>query len=73
MLIDSRKILKIVLRITLMVPFLIHGSAQVVLAQGAQDYIVRFREGANAAARATAVRNAGASLVSASTAFTPQP
>ena len=33
-----------------------------LLAQGAQDYIVRFREGANAAARATAVRNAGAAL-----------
>jgi len=60
MLIDSRSIRKIALRILLMVPFVIHGSAQVVLAQGAQDYIVRFREGANAAARATALRNAGA-------------
>ena len=62
MLIDSRWIRKIALRITLMVPFLMYGSAQVLLAQGAQDYIVRFREGANAAARATVVRNAGAAL-----------
>ncbi len=62
MLIDSHRIRKIALRITLIVPFLLHGSAQVLLAQGAQDYIVRFREGANAAARATAVRNAGAAL-----------
>lgn len=62
MLIDSHWVRKIALRITLMVPFLMHGSAHVLLAQGAQDYIVRFREGANAAARATAVRNAGAAL-----------
>ena len=62
MLIDSHWIRKIALRITLMVPFLMYGSAHVLLAQGAQDYIVRFREGANAAARATAVRNAGAAL-----------
>jgi subtilisin len=62
MLIDSQWIRKIALRITLMVPFLMYGSAQVLLAQGAEDFIVRFREGANAAARATAVRNAGAAL-----------
>jgi subtilisin len=62
MLFDSRWIRKIVLRLTLLVPFLMHGSAQVLLAQGAEDFIVRFREGANAAARATAVRNAGAAL-----------
>jgi subtilisin len=62
MLIDSRPIRQIALRVILLVPFLIHGSAQIVLAQGAQDYIVRFRDGANAAARAAAVRNAGAVL-----------
>ena len=62
MLIDSHWIRKIALRFTLVVPILMYGSAQVLLAQGAQDYIVRFREGANAAARATAVRNAGAAL-----------
>lgn len=62
MLIDGHWIRKVALRITLMVPFLMHGSAHVLLAQGAQDYIVRFREGANAAARATVVRNAGAAL-----------
>jgi subtilisin len=61
MLIDSHLIKKIVLRITLMV-LVVMGSAHVLLAQGAQDYIVRFREGANAAARATVVRNAGAAL-----------
>jgi subtilisin len=61
MLFDSHWIQN-VLRITLMVPFLMHGSALVLLAQGGQDYIVRFREGANAAARATVVRNAGAAL-----------
>ena len=62
MLIDSHWIRKIALRITVMVPFMMYGSAHVLLAQGAQDYIVRFREGANAAARATVVRNAGAAL-----------
>ena len=62
MLIDSRWIRKIALRITLIVPFLMYGSSDVLLAQGAQDYLVRFREGANAAARATVVRNAGAAL-----------
>ena len=40
MLIDSHPIRKIALRITLMVPFLMYGSAHVLLAQGAQDYIV---------------------------------
>jgi subtilisin len=62
MLIDSHWIRKIALRVTVMVPFMMYGSAHVLLAQGAQDYIVRFREGANAAARATVVRNAGAAL-----------
>ena len=60
--IDSRSIRKIALRITFMVLVVMHGSAHVLLAQGTQDYIVRFREGANAAARATVVRNAGAAL-----------
>src|SRR5580765_7229471 len=62
MLIDSHSIRKIALRITLMMPFLMHGSAHVLLAQGAQDYIVRFREGANAVTRATVVGNAGAAI-----------
>ena len=62
MLIASHSIRKIVLRITLMVSFLMYGSAHVLLAQGAQDYIVKFREGANAAAHATVVRNAGAAV-----------
>jgi subtilisin len=62
MLIHSHWIRKIALRITLMVPFLMYGSAHVLVAQGGQDHIVRFREGANAAARATAIRNAGAAL-----------
>ena len=62
MLIDSHWMRKIALPITVMVPFMMHGSAQVLLAQGAQDYLVRFREGADAAARATVVRNAGAAL-----------
>jgi subtilisin len=62
MLIDSHWIRKIASRIILMVPFLMCGSSDVLLAQGAQDYLVRFREGANATARATVVRNAGAAL-----------
>jgi len=61
-LIDTHWIRKIALRIILMVPFLMYGSAHVLLAQRAQDYIVRFRQGANAAARAMVVRNAGAEV-----------
>src|SRR3954464_2341920 len=60
MLLDSHSIRKIAVRITFIVPFLMYGSAHVLVAQGAQDYIVKFREGTNATARATVVRNAGA-------------
>jgi subtilisin len=49
-------------RFALAVLFLLHGTASVLLAQGPQDYIVRFRDGTNAAARARAVRNAGATV-----------
>ena len=59
--IDSHWIRKLPVRV-LMVPFLMQGSAHVVLAQGAQDYIVRFQEGTGPAVRATVVRNAGAAL-----------
>jgi subtilisin len=62
MLIDSYRIRKIAVRLIFAVAFLIYGSAHAVFAQGAEDYIVRFREGANAGARATVVRNAGAAL-----------
>ena len=41
---------------------MMEGSANVLFAQGPQDYIVRFREGTDAAVRAAAVRNAGAAL-----------
>lgn len=46
--------------LALAVVFLAHAS--VLLAQGRQDYIVSFREGTTASARAVAVRNAGAAL-----------
>lgn len=49
-------------RSVLAVLFVMHATAGVVLAQGPQDYIVRFREGTDAAARAAVVRNAGAAL-----------
>ena len=49
-------------RLVLAVVFLTQGTASVLLAQGPQDYIVRFREGTTAAARAVVVRNAGAAL-----------
>ena len=48
--------------LAVIVLFLAQGAASRLLAQGAQDYIVTFREGANSAVRATAVRNAGAAL-----------
>jgi subtilisin len=38
------------------------GTAGVVLAQGSENYIVRFREGTSVAARAAVVRGAGAAL-----------
>ena len=38
------------------------GTAGVVLAQGSEDYIVRFREGTSAASRNAVVRGAGAAL-----------
>ena len=38
------------------------GTAGVALAQGSDNYIVRFREGTSAAARAAVVRGAGAAL-----------
>ena len=38
------------------------GTAGVALAQGPENYIVRFREGTSAAARAAVVRGAGAAL-----------
>jgi subtilisin len=47
-------------RLALAVVCLTHAS--VLLAQGPQDYIVSFREGTTAPARAVAVRNAGAAL-----------
>lgn len=49
-------------RVALAVLVLLQGTAGVLLAQGPQDYIVRFREGTSAAARASVVRNAGATL-----------
>ena len=42
--------------------FLLHGTASTALAQGPQDYIVRFREGTTTAARADVVRKSGAAL-----------
>lgn len=48
--------------LAVVVLFLAQGAASRLLAQGTQDYIVTFREGANPAVRATAVRNAGAAL-----------
>jgi subtilisin len=41
--------------------FLLHGTGT-ALAQGPQDYIVRFRDGTTAAGRANVVRNSGATL-----------
>jgi len=61
MLIDSHLIRR-ALPVTLLLPFLMYGSTQVLFAQGTEEFIVSFREGANAASRATAVRNAGAAL-----------
>jgi len=40
----------------------LQGTAGVALAQGSDNYIVRFREGTSAAARAAVVRGAGAAL-----------
>ncbi len=48
--------------LAVVVLFLAQGAASRLLAQGAQDYIVTFREGTNPAVRAIAVRNAGAAL-----------
>jgi subtilisin len=50
------------LRRTLLTLSLLHGTAGVLLAQGPQDYLVRFREGTDGPSRAAAVRNAGAAL-----------
>jgi len=41
---------------------LVSGSAHTLFAQGAQDYIVQFRPGVNAAARRTAVGNSRAAV-----------
>src|SRR5262245_18769418 len=49
-------------RAALATVFLLHGTAGVALAQGPQDYIVRFREGTTAPGRANVVRNSGAEL-----------
>ena len=61
MMVDSQSIRRIALRIIFVVPFLMNGSAPLLLAQGAPDYIVRFRDGTTAPIRAAAIRNAGAS------------
>jgi subtilisin len=50
------------MRRTLLTLSLLHGTAGVLLAQGPQDYLVRFREGTDRPSRADAVRNAGAAL-----------
>jgi subtilisin len=50
------------MRRTLITLSLMHATAGVLLAQGPQDYLVRFREGTDAAARAAAVRGAGAEI-----------
>jgi subtilisin len=49
-------------RLVVAVLLVMQGTAGVVLAQGAENYIVRFREGTTAAARAAVVRGAGAAL-----------
>jgi subtilisin len=54
--------LAVSIRTTLITMSLVHGTAGVLLAQGPQDYLVRFRAGTDAAARAAAVRSAGAVL-----------
>jgi len=61
MLVDSQSVRRIALRIIFVVPFLMNGSAPLLLAQGAPDYIVRFRDGTTTPIRAAAIRNAGAS------------
>lgn len=49
-------------RLVVAVLLVMQGTAGVVLAQGAENYIVRFREGTSVAARAAVVRGAGAAL-----------
>jgi subtilisin len=49
-------------RVGLAVLVLMQATAGALLAQGPQDYIVRFRAGTSAAARASVVRSAGATL-----------
>ena len=61
MLVDSQSVRRIALRIIFAVPFLVNGSAPLLLAQEAPDYIVRFRDGTTAPVRAAAIRKAGAS------------
>jgi subtilisin len=50
------------MRRTLLTLSLLHGTAGVLLAQGPQDYLVRFRDGTDRPSRAAAVQNAGAAL-----------
>jgi subtilisin len=50
------------IRRTLLTLSMLHATAGVLLAQGPQDYLVRFREGTDGPSRAAAVRNAGAAL-----------
>jgi subtilisin len=50
------------MRRTLLTLSMLHATAGVLLAQGPQDYLVRFREGTDGPSRAAAVRNAGAAL-----------
>lgn len=49
-------------RLVVAVLLVMHGTAGLVLAQGSENYIVRFREGTAAEARAAVVRGAGAEL-----------
>jgi subtilisin len=49
-------------RLVVLVLLVMQGMAGVALAQGPENYIVRFREGTSAAARAAVVRGAGAAL-----------
>jgi subtilisin len=49
-------------RLVLAVLLVMQGTAGLVLAQGSENYIVQFREGTSAEARAAVVRGAGAAL-----------